>query len=105
MDKIWRSAYCERCDKLGFDKCHCPKEIVTQKITPDINCKWCEGTGETAERHPYGSTYAIEYLMCDCVIDQLPEGSEDDVIEIVTPGIGEPAGPEFEYDDYLDLYK
>jgi len=24
--KIWRSAYCERCDKLGFDKCFCPKQ-------------------------------------------------------------------------------
>lgn len=80
--------------------------MKTHQITPDPNCRACRGSGEIAEHHPYGSTTATEYLICDCVLEQLPEGCEDDAVEIVTPGIGQPAdGPEFEYEDYLDLYE
>ena len=78
------------------------------KIAPDPNCKACRGSGETVDYHPYGSTTAPEYLLCDCVLEQVPEGCEDDVIEIVIPGIGEPIvvhGSEFDYDDYLDLWQ
>lgn len=70
------------------------------KITPLSNCRFCHGTGEVAEYHPYGSTYATEYLVCDCVLEQLPEDFEDgkDDFEIDLPD----DEPEFEYDDYLD---
>lgn len=74
------------------------------KIIPVSNCKYCHGTGEVAEHHPYGSTYATEYLTCDCVLEQLPEDYEDgkDEIEIHCIGIEASDGPEFEYDEELD---
>jgi hypothetical protein len=46
-------------------------EIIT--VTPKIDCKYCHGIGEVAERHPYGSTYGTEYLICECVWEQVPE--------------------------------
>jgi hypothetical protein len=81
--------------------------MKTHHLTPDPACPFCRGSGEIEERHPYGSTTATEYLICDCILEQLPEDCEEDAIEIVRPGIGEPDrmivrdGPEFEYDDYL----
>ena len=51
MSKIWKSAYCERCDKLGFDKCLCPKQpfyphfILTRRSESGI---------------PYGDLWAVE---------------------------------------------
>lgn len=73
------------------------------KIIPVSTCKYCHGTGEVAEHHPYGSTYATEYLVCDCVLEQLPEDFEDgkDDFEIDLSNLPDD-GPEFEYDDYLD---
>lgn len=71
-------------------------------ITPLPNCRFCYGTGEVAERHPYGSTYATEYLTCDCVLEQLPEDFQDGKDEVEIHCIGIEDGPEFEYDEELD---
>jgi hypothetical protein len=46
-------------------------DIIT--VIPKIDCKYCHGTGEVAEHHPYGSTYATEYLICECLWEQVPE--------------------------------
>lgn len=81
--------------------------MTTHKVTADPNCKHCHGSGVISEHHPYGSTWAAEDLVCDCVLEQLPEEYDwKDEIDI------EPAydmlvsdGPEFEYDDYLDLWE
>lgn len=80
--------------------------MTTYLIPPIENCKFCHGTGEVHEAHPYGSTYAIETLICDCVLKQLPEDFEDsrDMVEI-EPLYSGPIcedGPEFEYDELFD---
>lgn len=75
--------------------------MTTYKITPLSNCRFCHGTGEVAEHHPYGSTWATEYLTCDCVLEQLPEDYEDND-ELIIDTSNWQDGPEFEYDDYLD---
>lgn len=74
--------------------------MTTYKITPELQCKFCHGSGVVAEHHPYGSTYATEYLTCDCVIEQLPEDFDDykDDIDITPNRITVQDGPEFEYD-------
>jgi len=53
--------------------------MTTLKIYPNPHWGMCHGTGQIAEQHPYGSTIAIEYLLCDCVIEQLPEDFDGDV--------------------------
>lgn len=70
--------------------------MTIYKITPEANCKFCHGRGDVAEHHPWGSTFATEYLTCECVLDQLPEEFDDyrDTIEIEPNG---PDEPEFEY--------
>ena len=81
--------------------------MKSHKITPNPNCKVCHGSGKTVDYHPYDSTTAAEYLLCDCVLEQLPKGCEDDVIELAV-AYGELIivhGSEFEYDDYLDLWE
>lgn len=30
-----------------------------------MSCQSCSGTGVWEEHHPYGSTFAVEYLTCD----------------------------------------
>lgn len=79
---------CPKCEGIGhilsyspngepdWNECDCSKSKV-YKITPLSNCRFCYGTGEVAEHHPYGSTWATEYLTCDCVLEQLPEDYED----------------------------
>lgn len=71
------------------------------KVTPKSNCRWCHGSGTTAEHHPWGSTYATEYLICECVSEQLPESFDDykDEVEVVDNSWQGADGPEFEYDD------
>ncbi len=70
------------------------------RIEANANCKYCHGHGTTAEHHPWGSTYATEYLVCECVSEQLPEQFDDykDEIEVVDNGWQGTDGPEFEYD-------
>ena len=72
--------------------------MTTYKIEASPGCQWCHGRGVTEEHHPWGSTYATEYLICDCVLDQLPEGFDDykDSVEPIAFPFDD--GPEFEYD-------
>lgn len=81
--------------------------MTTYKITADSNCKFCHGSGTVTEYHPYGSTVAAENLTCDCVTEQLTEEFNDytDEIEVIQTNWQGSDGPEFEYDDYLDLYE
>jgi len=73
------------------------------KITPLANCKFCHGHGVVTEWHPDGDTVAGEDLICDCILEQLPEEYKDeDDIEVIDNGWQGADGPEFEYDDELD---
>ncbi len=77
------------------------------KIAADPNCKACYGSGTVYDTVPYGSTTAQMPSTCSCVEEQLPEGFNDMVDEVKVEEAMEPVvkdGPEFEYDDYLDLY-
>ncbi len=54
------------------------------KVMPDLNCKACHGRGTQPNTVPYGSTYATEWLLCDCILEQLPEDSDwKDPVEVV----------------------
>ena len=81
--------------------------MITHKITPNPNCKFCHGSGTVYDIVDYGSTTASMPSDCGCVDEQLPEDFDylTDEVEIVQPDrmIVRDA-PEFEYDDYLDLY-
>mgnify|MGYP001559827448 FL=1 len=77
------------------------------KITAVFTCKFCHGSGTVYDTVPYGSTTAQMPSDCDCVKQQLPEEfdylvDEVEIVEVGGPIVRE--GPEFEYDDYLDLY-
>lgn len=76
-------------------------------IAAQENCKSCHGYGTVTEYHPWGSTIAGEDLTCDCVLEQLPEDFDDihDTIEVISTGWKGGDGPEFEYEDYADLWE
>lgn len=70
---------------------------MVYKIEANPSCQWCHGKGVTEEHHPWGSTYATEYLICDCVLEQLPEEFDDkDTVEPID--VSGDVGMEFEYD-------
>ena len=80
--------------------------MTIYKISPIDGCQFCRGTGTVTEYHPWGNTTAAEYLICDCVIEQLPEEYDDrtDEIDVIggwgsDDGIIVRDGPEFEWDD------
>jgi hypothetical protein len=52
------------------------------KIKPDPNCEACLGTGEVSDSVDYGSTTVSMPSVCDCVLEQVPEGREDEEIEL-----------------------
>lgn len=52
------------------------------KIKPDPKCKACLGTGEVNDWVDYGATTVPMPSVCDCVTEQIPEGKEDEEIEI-----------------------
>lgn len=58
-------------------KCDAPMPVTVKgkifSAAPRLSCRFCGGGGVTAEHHPYGSTYATEYLVCECVMEQLPD--------------------------------
>lgn len=58
--------------------------MITYKIMPDPTCKACRGTGQQPNVVPWGSTYATEWLLCDCILEQLPKDSDwEDPVEVV----------------------
>lgn len=61
--------------------CQAWSEVL--KIKPDPNCKSCHGEGEAFDIVDYGSTTASMPTLCDCVVEQVPEGREDLEIELV----------------------
>jgi hypothetical protein len=52
------------------------------KIKPSLTCKACLGTGEVNDFVDYGSTTVPMPSLCDCVLEQVPEGREDEEVEI-----------------------
>jgi len=70
------------------------------KITPNPKCKVCHGSGSEANNVPWGSTYATEWLLCDCISEQLPEEFDDakDEIEVVPLS----SEPEWEFDRWWE---
>jgi hypothetical protein len=52
------------------------------RIKPSLTCKACLGTGEVNDWVDYGSTTVPMPSVCDCVLEQIPEGREDEEVEI-----------------------
>lgn len=52
------------------------------KIKPDLNCKACHGMGQVDDLVDYGSTTIPMPSICDCVLEQIPEGEEGGEVEI-----------------------
>lgn len=54
------------------------------KIKPDPNCKSCRGTGEVNDfvPVPFGVGNCAMPSLCSCIEEQIPEGYEDEEIEI-----------------------
>ena len=69
------------------------------RISPEPNCKYCHGTGEITDWVPYGDTDAAMTTTCDCVLEQVPEGHEDEYIIIDPVRLMVRSAPEFEYDE------
>ncbi len=55
--------------------------MIIKQVTPDLNCPICKGCGKTYEPHPYGSTTAIEVLLCACLLRGLTD-QEDYLYDI-----------------------
>lgn len=74
--------------------------MTTYLIAPVQNCKFCHGSGSVVEYHPYGATVAGETLICDCILEQLPEEYDEgkDTFFVDYSGPICEDGPEFEYD-------
>lgn len=57
------------------------------------DCRYCGGRGYVIERHPYGSTTAIEYLDCECPYIELTqeaiEAVESGSVEVVIKSAAE----------------
>lgn len=62
------------------------------KIKPAPNCRYCHGFGYVVDWTDWGVTTDRMKNLCVCVLDQAPEGREDE-IELELPvdlsGIGE----------------
>lgn len=58
---------------------------MNYKIAPKENCPTCHGSGEFGQPLEAWGITVTEYLICDCVLDQLPDGFDEkkDDIEIV----------------------
>lgn len=54
----------------------------TLKIKPDPACKACRGEGVVYDSVPYGMGSTSMESLCDCVLEQIPEGDEDGEVEI-----------------------
>ena len=52
-------------------------------LKPNLDCKDCYGRGEVFDIVPYGSTTAHLPSFCHCIEEQIPEGREEEEIEIV----------------------
>jgi hypothetical protein len=52
------------------------------RIKPSLTCKACLGTGEANDFVPYGMGSVPMPTICDCVLEQIPEGREDEEIEL-----------------------
>lgn len=53
------------------------------ELKPKGNCKACLGTGEISSQEEFWGATCYNTSLCDCIIEQIPEGQEDDIIEIV----------------------
>jgi hypothetical protein len=61
---------------------------MTIEIMADVNCKYCRGTGLVTDWVDYGSIQVPMATICDCVLEQVPEGQEDCTILVVEAGDG-----------------
>jgi hypothetical protein len=52
------------------------------RIKPSLTCKACRGYGEVTDLVPYGMGSTAMQSYCDCVLEQIPEGREDEGVEI-----------------------
>jgi hypothetical protein len=52
------------------------------KIKPDPACKCCHGFGYAVDWVDWGATTAAMETLCDCVLNQVPAGREDEEVEL-----------------------
>lgn len=51
--------------------------MTTYYIKPISGCRYCHGKGVFGQTSEYWGGTATEWLLCDCVLDQLPEEFND----------------------------
>jgi hypothetical protein len=69
--------------------------MKTIRISPKPNCHYCRGTGNAPNWVDYGSYSVAEPMVCECVLEQIPENELEDLdfyLEIDEPGIECPPG-------------